>query len=58
MKKILLSKLNPHQKSLKASNSVAEKVAELLAQERGLDENWQREQVASFKKLAENYLGN
>jgi hypothetical protein len=50
--------LNPHQKSLKASNSVAEKVAELLAQERGLDENWQREQVASFKKLAENYLGN
>ncbi len=41
----------------KAATSVAEKVAELLAQERGLDENWQLEQVASFKKLAESYLG-
>jgi len=39
-----------------ASQEVAPKVAQLLADELGHDEVWQQEQVATYQKLADGYL--
>ncbi len=40
----------------KASMKVSGEVAEIMAREMGRDENWQKEQVDSFHRLAGNYL--
>jgi glycerol-3-phosphate dehydrogenase len=44
----------------RASAEAAPQVARIMAEEFGFDEKWQKEQVFSFNKLAENYilLGN
>jgi hypothetical protein len=36
--------------------TIAPEVAEIMASEFGYDEDWQRLQVAEYKKLAANYL--
>ena len=41
---------------VRASMTIAPEVAEIMASEFGYDEDWQRLQVAEYKKLAANYL--
>ncbi len=41
-----------------ASIDIAPTVARLMAEERGLDESWQEEQVEAFTELAQGYLVN
>lgn len=41
---------------VKASESIAPKVAELMAEELGFTENWQKEQLDGYGKLISNYL--
>jgi glycerol-3-phosphate dehydrogenase len=40
----------------RASSEIAPVVAEIMAGERGFDEEWQKEQVAEYNKLVINYL--
>lgn len=40
----------------RASKEIAPRVAELLAQELGRDEDWQKHQVAEYEALADGYL--
>jgi glycerol-3-phosphate dehydrogenase len=40
----------------KAASAAAPAVAEIMAKERGLPAQWEREQVAAFQSLARNYL--
>lgn len=40
----------------KASLAIAPKVAELMARELGKDAEWEKEQVARYQKLTENYI--
>ena len=40
----------------RAASEVAPRVAELMAEELGRDEAWQRDQVETFRALAAGYL--
>lgn len=40
----------------RASVEMAPRVAELMAEELGYDEGWQKEQVEAYKKIADNYI--
>ena len=42
--------------NVQAATAMAPRVAELMADELGRDDNWQTEQVAAFRKLAAGYL--
>jgi glycerol-3-phosphate dehydrogenase len=42
----------------KAAIEFAPKIAEIMAQELGKDELWQKEQVKNFNETAKNYLAN
>ncbi|MDR2273475.1 MAG: glycerol-3-phosphate dehydrogenase/oxidase [Sphingobacterium sp.] len=42
----------------RAAISAAPEVAKILAQELGKDENWQKNQVENFQKVAKNYILN
>jgi len=42
----------------KAAITAAPEVARILAQELGKDENWQKNQVENFEKVAKNYILN
>ncbi|MNI53118.1 hypothetical protein D3C73_1079350 [compost metagenome] len=42
----------------KATITAAPEVARILAQELGKDENWQKNQVENFEKVAKNYILN